>query len=110
MFLSNDARRWVRVPLIGMTFMPSDLAKLSLITNLAGMLAKRQHVEYTFVELVPMILKNTHRLYLYCTDPMYLLLHCYFSTCFFINVFWKSTFSIFNVHYHGTFYDGKLFW
>lgn len=53
----NDARRWVRVPLIGMTFMPSDLAKLSLITNLAGMLAKRQHVEYTFVELLPMIVK-----------------------------------------------------
>jgi cell division protein FtsW len=53
----NDARRWVRVPLIGMTFMPSDLAKLSLITNLAGMLAKRQHVEYTFVELLPMIAK-----------------------------------------------------
>ncbi|MFY7827586.1 MAG: FtsW/RodA/SpoVE family cell cycle protein [Flectobacillus sp.] len=53
----NDARRWVRVPLIGMTFMPSDLAKLSLITNLAGMLAKRQHVEYTIWELVPMILK-----------------------------------------------------
>ncbi|MFC0184688.1 cell division protein FtsW [Pseudarcicella hirudinis] len=56
----NDARRWVRLPLIGMTFMPSDLAKLSLITNLAGMLARRQHLakaEYKFTELLPMVLK-----------------------------------------------------
>jgi cell division protein FtsW len=53
----NDARRWVRLPFIGMTFMPSDLAKLSLITNLAAMLARRQHVQYTFQELLPMIAK-----------------------------------------------------
>lgn len=53
----NDARRWVRLPFIGMTFMPSDLAKLSLITNLAAMLARRQHVQYTFQELFPMIAK-----------------------------------------------------
>lgn len=51
----NDARRWVRLPLIGMTFMPSDVAKLSLITNVAAMLAVKQKVQYTFWELVPMI-------------------------------------------------------
>jgi cell division protein FtsW len=53
----NDASRWVRIPLIGMTFMPSDLAKLALITNLAGMLARRQHVSYNFNELWPMLAK-----------------------------------------------------
>ncbi len=53
----NDARRWLRLPLIGMTFMPSDLAKLSLISNLAAMLAKRQHVQYAIQELWPMIVK-----------------------------------------------------
>lgn len=53
----NDARRWLRLPLIGMTFMPSDLAKLSLISNLAAMLAKRQHVQYAIQELWPMIIK-----------------------------------------------------
>lgn len=37
--------------------MPSDLAKLSLITNLAAMLAKRQHVSYSFGEILPMIIK-----------------------------------------------------
>jgi cell division protein FtsW len=40
-----------------MTFMPSDLAKLSLISNLAAMLAKRQHVQYAIQELWPMIIK-----------------------------------------------------
>lgn len=51
----NHANRWIHVG--GLTFMPSDLAKLSLITNLAAMLAKRQHVNYTFQEILPMILK-----------------------------------------------------
>ncbi|MEA5258056.1 FtsW/RodA/SpoVE family cell cycle protein [Arcicella aquatica] len=51
----NHANRWIHVG--GLTFMPSDLAKLSLITNLAAMLAKRQHVNYTFKEILPMIIK-----------------------------------------------------
>src|SRR6218665_738916 len=38
----NDAARWLRLPLIGTTFQPSDLASLALIINLASMLAKRQ--------------------------------------------------------------------
>ncbi|MBP6386141.1 MAG: FtsW/RodA/SpoVE family cell cycle protein [Pseudarcicella sp.] len=54
----NDTKRWLRIPLLGMTFMPSDLAKLALITNLSVMLAKRQNLEiFKIQELLPMILK-----------------------------------------------------
>ncbi len=38
----NGAARWVQVPLIGLTFQTSDLAKLALITFLARMLTKKQ--------------------------------------------------------------------
>ncbi|MBC7921648.1 MAG: FtsW/RodA/SpoVE family cell cycle protein [Ferruginibacter sp.] len=38
----NAATRQVTIPIIRLTFQPSDLAKLALITNLASMLAKRQ--------------------------------------------------------------------
>jgi cell division protein FtsW len=38
----NDASRWVKVPIIGLTFQTSDLAKLALITFLARMLTKKQ--------------------------------------------------------------------
>ena len=48
----NNANRWIHMG--GLTFMPSDIAKLSLITNLAFMLAKRQHLEYRFNDVVPM--------------------------------------------------------
>jgi cell division protein FtsW len=48
----NNANRWIHMG--GLTFMPSDIAKLSLITNLAFMLAKRQHLEYRFNHVVPM--------------------------------------------------------
>lgn len=55
----NNAGRWVNLPLINLTFQPSDLAKLALIANLAIMLAKRQHREYKpeqlFSMLMPMI-------------------------------------------------------
>lgn len=40
---ANNASRWIRVPLIGITFQPSDLAKLALISYLASLLAKRQN-------------------------------------------------------------------
>ncbi len=54
----NDTKRWLRIPLLGMTFMPSDLAKLALITNLSVMLAKRQNLEiFKIQELLPMIFK-----------------------------------------------------
>ena len=52
---ANDASRWITIPLINQTFQPSDLAKLSLISNLAAMLAKRQRVTYEPKVLVNMI-------------------------------------------------------
>lgn len=38
----NEASRWITIPIINQAFQPSDLAKLALIANLAGMLSKRQ--------------------------------------------------------------------
>jgi cell division protein FtsW len=38
----NEATRWVKIPIIGLTFQTSDLAKLALITFLARMLTKKQ--------------------------------------------------------------------
>jgi len=40
----NEASRWLTIPIINQTFQPSDLAKLALISHLASMLSKRQHV------------------------------------------------------------------
>lgn len=51
----NNANRWIHLG--GMTFMPSDIAKLSLITNLAFMLAKRQHLDYRLNDVLPMAFK-----------------------------------------------------
>lgn len=38
----NSAGRWVPIPFIGLTFQPSDLAKLALILYLARFLSKKQ--------------------------------------------------------------------
>lgn len=38
----NDARRWVTLPIINLSFQTSDLAKLALIMFLARMLSKKQ--------------------------------------------------------------------
>ena len=38
----NEASRWYTLPLINMTFQPSDLAKLTLIIYVARLLAKKQ--------------------------------------------------------------------
>ncbi|HKG05807.1 MAG TPA: FtsW/RodA/SpoVE family cell cycle protein, partial [Pedobacter sp.] len=38
----NEASRWVKIPVIQLTFQTSDLAKLALITFLARMLTKKQ--------------------------------------------------------------------
>ncbi len=52
----NDASRWVKIPIIGVTFQTSDLAKLSLITFLARMLTKKQEnikdVKKAFIPII----------------------------------------------------------
>ncbi|MEX2514274.1 MAG: FtsW/RodA/SpoVE family cell cycle protein [Cyclobacteriaceae bacterium] len=52
----NEASRWITIPIINQAFQPSDLAKLALITAVAGMLAKRQRnikdFQSTFVPII----------------------------------------------------------
>ncbi len=53
----NQASRWLTLPVIDQAFQPSDLAKLALITHLAGMLSRRQQVIGDFRStLLPMLL------------------------------------------------------
>jgi cell division protein FtsW len=53
----NDASRWITIPFINQIFQPSDLAKLSLIAAMAGMLSKRQQNIGDFKDvIVPMVL------------------------------------------------------
>ena len=53
----NDASRWITIPIINQIFQPSDLAKLSLIAAIAGMLSKRQQNIGDFKDVVvPMVL------------------------------------------------------
>ncbi len=40
----NDASRWIKIPLIGLTFQTSDLAKLSIIMYTARMLSRKQEI------------------------------------------------------------------
>jgi cell division protein FtsW len=40
----NEASRWLTIPVINQTFQPSDLAKLALISYLASMLSRKQHL------------------------------------------------------------------
>lgn len=47
----NDASRWIRIPIIGLTFQPSDLLKLSLVMVLASQLGSRQGV----IDRIPML-------------------------------------------------------
>jgi len=52
----NDASRWVKIPVIGLTFQTSDLAKLALITFLARMLTKKQeHIKNVREAFVPIM-------------------------------------------------------
>ena len=48
----NEASRWITLPVINQTFQPSDLAKLALITHLAGMLSRRQQIVSDFTRTV----------------------------------------------------------
>lgn len=54
---TSNAIRRIEVPFIGITFQPSDLAKLALISGLARMLSKRQsNIEDFKASVLPMLL------------------------------------------------------
>jgi cell division protein FtsW len=46
----NSADRWIKIPIIGMTFQPSDLAKIALIIHTARMLAIKRDQLHSFKE------------------------------------------------------------
>ncbi|MBK9330379.1 MAG: FtsW/RodA/SpoVE family cell cycle protein [Sphingobacteriales bacterium] len=48
----NDASRWVRIPLVGLTFQSSDFARLALIMYTSRMLSKKQGVIKDIREVV----------------------------------------------------------
>jgi len=52
----NEARRWITLPLIGLSFQTSDLAKLALIMYIARFLSKRQdQIDDTKKTLYPIV-------------------------------------------------------
>lgn len=52
----NQASRWLTIPFVNQAFQPSDLAKLALITHLAGMLSRRQQAIKDFkATLIPVV-------------------------------------------------------
>jgi cell division protein FtsW len=53
----NDANRWITLPLIGLSFQTSDLAKLSLILYLARLISKKQETITDFkASFVPIVI------------------------------------------------------
>lgn len=53
----NDARRWITVPVIGLTFQSSDFARIALIMFVARSISKRQEIIKDFrAAFVPIIL------------------------------------------------------
>jgi cell division protein FtsW len=56
----NDATRWVKIPIINLTFQTSDLAKLALITFIARMLTRKQEnikdVKKAFIPIMGSVL------------------------------------------------------
>ncbi|GIV34252.1 MAG: cell division protein FtsW [Chitinophagales bacterium] len=53
----NEARRWITLPVINLSFQTSDLAKLALIMFLARVLSKKQQIIYDFKNaFLPVIL------------------------------------------------------
>lgn len=47
----NSAARWIRIPLVGVTFQPSDFMRVTLIALLAQQLAKRQ----SYIAKIPIL-------------------------------------------------------
>ncbi|HQF27373.1 MAG TPA: FtsW/RodA/SpoVE family cell cycle protein [Bacteroidia bacterium] len=53
----NDANRWITLPIIGLSFQTSDLAKLSLILYLARLISKKQESINDFkASFVPIVI------------------------------------------------------
>lgn len=53
----NDASRWIRLPVINLTFQTSDLAKLTLFVYLSRVISKRQNVIKDFKKgFLPLII------------------------------------------------------
>jgi cell division protein FtsW len=52
----NEARRWIELPVVGITFQTSDLAKLVLILYVARLIASKQDTMKTRQVLMPIIL------------------------------------------------------
>jgi cell division protein FtsW len=46
----NSADRWIKLPVIGLTFQPSDMAKIALIIHTARMLALKRDMLHSFRE------------------------------------------------------------
>ena len=44
----NDANRWIQIPFIGLTFQPSDFAKIALVIHVAILLAKNREILHDF--------------------------------------------------------------
>lgn len=53
----NEAKRWITLPVIHLTFQTSDLAKLALVMYLARILTKKQEVMHSYKDaFIPLIL------------------------------------------------------
>jgi cell division protein FtsW len=52
----NDASRWIKIPLIGLSFQTSDLAKLTILMYTARMLSKKQEIIHDFKQaFIPIV-------------------------------------------------------
>ncbi len=46
----NEAKRWIKIPFLGLTFQPSELAKVGVITFVAREMHRRQSLMHSFKE------------------------------------------------------------
>ena len=53
----NDAQRWIRIPVVSLTFQTSDFAKLAIVIYLSRLLVKKQNLLHSWKEgFIPMAL------------------------------------------------------
>ena len=66
---TNEASRWIKLPIINLTFQTSDLAKLALFMYVSRMLAKKQDIIKDFRNaFIPIILPITSICFLIAMD------------------------------------------